>query len=141
MSQFPELIDSHIRGGLAATGSIEAISTGLDGLVAQGFAPEDALIGWDSIMDLAIGAAVDEARERTSIDNNEPIISRVHAFLAGRPRDAHPTLQTLVRSGHLLDYQHDFEAKLTIVLLGIAARFGRAASDVANPPPGQHPAK
>lgn len=132
MSQFPELIDNHTRGGLAATESIEAVSAGLDGLAEQGFTPEDALIAWDTVMDFAIGAAVDEVREQRSIDSNEPIISRVHAFLARRPQGADPTLQTLVRSGHLLDYQNDFETKLTIVLLGIAARSGREASVVAN---------
>lgn len=122
----PELVNQFISGGLDDDRLIEVIGRTLDVLHRDGFEPDAALDAWEAVSTLALGAAIDEIRERSAEADGRPWPARIFAALVRRQPTELPTLRTIMASGYQRDRDAAFESHLTTTIVGIAVRHGLA---------------
>jgi len=131
----PELVNQFINGGLDDDRLMEVIGRTLDVLHRDGFEPKAALEAWQAVSTMALGAALNDIRERAAEDDGRPWMARVFASLARREPTDLPTLRSIVAGGHDDARDPAFENWLTTVLVGIAVRHGlRVDPEVVAPP-------
>ncbi len=124
------LIEHYICGLINIEFMLKIAASNLDVLARRGFDPETALSVWGSVVNLAIGSAVESVRAsavtRAASDGE-----------SGEQRDGRrgaPTVdRQMLRETAALetDAERDagFEERLTILLIGLAVRYGRPVDD------------
>jgi AcrR family transcriptional regulator len=124
MALRPELVESYLSSGLHDDRMIDVIGGVLDSLEARGFSPQQAMGAWDTVATVALGAAVEDIRERGAGAAGRPWIARVYGTLARRGANEQRTFRALLASGYEHDLETSFEAKLTTMVSGIAVTMG-----------------
>lgn len=118
----PELVEHFATGGLDDDRLLEVIGRALDVLVRDGFEPDAAMSAWEAVSSMALGAAIEDIRERAAVADGRPWATRVFAALARREPDELPALRAVAATGHEPDRDEGFEERLTTVIVGIAVR-------------------
>jgi AcrR family transcriptional regulator len=133
MAERPELVNQFVNGGLDDDRLIEVIGRTLDVLDRDGFEPRAAFEAWEAVSTMALGAAIDDIRERAAEADGRPWMARVFASLARREPTELPTFRSIMASGYQHDRDASFEQRLTTLLVGIAVRHGLPVDDVVAP--------
>jgi AcrR family transcriptional regulator len=118
----PELVNQFANGGLDDDRLIEVIGRTLDVLHRDGFEPRAALEAWEAVSTMALGAAIDDIRERAAEHDGRPWAARMFTALARREITNLPTLRSIMASGYQRDRDAAFEERLTTIIVGVAVR-------------------
>jgi hypothetical protein len=125
----PALLGQYLDGAISPEVMVENLDVILARLMAEGFGAAEAQAAYQAVTSCALGSAVNAIREKRAVDTGRPDAKAFAAVVAHRPDDELPHLRALLAeiSVRPLD---TFEARITTVLAGIAARRGDDWQDV-----------
>jgi hypothetical protein len=121
-----ELIAQYL-GGAATPEGVTHLESALETLGRFGFTPAQALDAFQGIGQQALGAAVDDLRERQLIATGRATIGLLHGAVAADP-DHLRCLGALLATNEVGTVDR-FDQRIELVLRGIAAARGEAWSD------------
>src|SRR5262249_5965358 len=122
MAANPTLMQHYLAGGVSDERVFAETGLVLDVLTDAGFTPEQAAQAWGAIGAAAIRSAAEDIRLHHQ--RGATWSARAKTVLADHPPDALPALRALVAAGYTPNRDEEFEARLTMVLIGIARRVG-----------------
>jgi len=118
----PEVLAQWMTGALRWESMVDVVNSVMLVLGRAGFDPPAALAAYDTVSRYAVGAAVHEIRHSGALKDGRSTLAELHATLALRPGELSGVRALLdtppVETGH------EFDDRLTTVLVGIAARRG-----------------
>lgn len=118
----PALLEQFVGGSIDDDTQLALIDEALNVLCQQGFAPEQALNAWAAATDMAIGSGIEQVRERRKVADGRAWPALI---LASSARRATSNFAVLPAVASLDPYSDDaFEERLTLLMSGIAARYG-----------------
>jgi AcrR family transcriptional regulator len=129
MGAQPELFEHFLGGRVSDETQLESMGHALEVLHRNGFDPYAAMAAWEAVSMVALGSAADDIRERSNISDGQPWAARVFTALTRDERDDLPNLRALAVAGYQPLADENFERRLTITLVGIAAVNGREIDD------------
>jgi AcrR family transcriptional regulator len=121
LTSHPELLAQYLGGATAAEGAPQ-LEAALSVLADFGFSPTEAFDAYQSIGQLAVGAAVDDVRERALVDTGRSTIAQLHGALTVAPDELRHVAGLLDGLG--LDPADRFAYRVELLLRGIAAERG-----------------
>ena len=119
----PEILVQFMSGALKWESMVDAVDSVIKVLGRAGFEPADALAAFNTVAQSAMGAAVQEIRQRGTASEGRSIPAELHRMVAARPAGELTGLRALLELPPIR-YGANFEDHLTTVLVGIAARRG-----------------
>jgi AcrR family transcriptional regulator len=124
LSAEPALLEKFLAGAVHNEGEIEYIGDALEALHAQGLKPDEALDVWAAVTAMAIGSVSEAHREQVHAENGEPWLARIFAAMTRHAPTAYPTLRATAQSGYDPFGDRAFDHRITLLLNGVAARYG-----------------
>jgi len=119
----PEILVQFMSGALRWESMVDVVDSVIRVLGRAGFAPADAVAAFGTVAQCAVGAAVQQIRERGAASEGRSTLAELHRMTASRPADELTGLRALLALPPVR-YGADFEDHLTTVLVGIAVRRG-----------------
>jgi len=119
----PEILVQFMSGALKWESMVDVVDSVIKVLGRAGFEPADAVAAFGTVAQCAVGAAVQEIRERGAASEGRSTLAELHRMVAARPPDELTGLRALLALPPIR-YGAGFEDHLTTVLVGIAARRG-----------------
>ncbi len=119
----PEVLVQFMSGALKWESMVDVVDSVIRVLGRAGFEPADAVAAFGTVAQCAVGAAVQEIRERGAASEGRSTMAELHRMVASRPVDQLTGLRALLAMPPLR-YGAAFEDHLTTVLVGIAVRRG-----------------
>ncbi len=116
----PALLEQFVSGGVGPERVLAQIDTVVGGLTRQGFSAEDALDAYESVADMALGAALGEIRSREAARRGTPIDEEYRRVMAVQPPDVFPNLRQLGPDSR----SRELSQRLVTVLVGVAVQRG-----------------
>jgi AcrR family transcriptional regulator len=119
----PEVIAHYMSGGNVVADGVVYLQGVLETLDQWGFSVMEAFAAFTAVGHLALGAAVDDVRERTIARAGRPTLAQIRAAVLTDP-DGLATLHQLMSALDSQSGQNLFDDNLTMILKGIAAARG-----------------
>lgn len=120
----PALVEKFVTGGVRDEMEMQCNGDAVEALAEHGLAPDDAMAVWSAVGALAIGSVTEAHREHLHADNGQPWLARIFTLLARRPASDYPTLRAVAQSGYDPFGDDTFQERMTMLLTGIAVRYG-----------------
>jgi AcrR family transcriptional regulator len=119
----PEILVQFMNGGLRWEAMADVVDSVIQVLGRTGFDPTAAVAAFGTVAQCAVGAAVQDIRERAATDEGRSLAAELHRMVAARAPNELVGLRALldlppIRTGP------GFEDTLTTVLVGIAVQRG-----------------
>jgi AcrR family transcriptional regulator len=124
----PEVLSQWMTGALKWESMVDVIDSVIRVLGRAGFDPPEAVAAFDTVARYAVGAAMHEIRQSGAVKEGRSTLAELHATLALRPGEL-PGVRALLETPPIAT-GHEFDDRLTTVLVGIAVRRGDDASAV-----------
>jgi AcrR family transcriptional regulator len=118
----PEVLSQWMTGALKWESMVDVIDSVIKVLGRAGFDPPDAVAAFNTVGCYAVGAAVHELREVGAMKEGRSTLAELHATIATRPGELSGVRALLATPP--LPMAHEFDDRLTTVLVGIALRRG-----------------
>ena len=119
----PEILVQFMSGALRWESMVDVVDSVIRVLGRAGFAPADAVGAFGTVAQCAVGAAVQEIRERGAASEGRSTLAELHRMVASRPAEELTGLRALLELPPIR-YGGGFEDHLTTVMVGIAVRRG-----------------
>ena len=111
-----------MTGALKWDSMVEVFDSVIKVLGRAGFDPPDAVAAFDTVGRYAVGAAVHRIREIGAMKEGRSTLAELHATIATRPGELSGVRAFLAKPP--IPTGHEFDDRLTTVLVGIALRRG-----------------
>lgn len=125
----PELLNQYLEGAISADAIAENVNAILGLLVRQGFSIRDAQRAYELVSSCAIGSAVQAIREQKARRQGRSPYAQQQEVLLQRDPSELPYLRLLI-SEFAEAPPTSFWARVTTILVGIAARRGDSWEDI-----------
>lgn len=123
----PALLEQFVSGVIDDDVQLEMVDHALEALCQNGFTPEQALTTWAAVTAVALGSAVEQTREQRKVGEGRSWPVRILAAAARRKRATFAVLPEVATQDPYDDGA--FDERLTLILTGIATRYGFDLSD------------
>jgi AcrR family transcriptional regulator len=121
MASRPELLEHFLTGGLDDQRMVDTIDAALEPLVALGFTPQLAFEAYNAVTGMALGAAVQQIRERSANEAGRPFTALVRSVTAAGEAEQYAAMRALT-TRRLPSSSDTFERRLDIVIDGLRGR-------------------
>jgi AcrR family transcriptional regulator len=118
----PEVLSQWMTGALKWESMVDVIDSVIKVLGRAGFEPPDAVAAFDTVARYAVGAAMHEIRQAAATKEGRSALAELHSTLALRPGEL-SGVRALLETPPI-STGHEFDDRLTTVLVGIAVRRG-----------------
>jgi AcrR family transcriptional regulator len=120
----PALVEKFVTGGVRDAMEMEYTGDAVEALAEHGLSPDDAMAVWSAVSALAVGSVTEAHREYLHAQSGQPWLARIFKLTAKRPTCDYPTLRAIAQSGFDPFSEDTFQQRMTMLLTGIAVRYG-----------------